>query len=93
MKKRKCPSKAGEVLRLLREVSGLTQEKLAAKMGVSRVWVYQIETHRRAGGLQFYKKAAWELGVPVAVFFARDCPAHDEETKAALEDLLNQYLR
>jgi len=52
-------------LRAWREHRGMTQEKLAAEAGVSKPYVSQIESGRRAGTAATLRKLAAALGVPV----------------------------
>ena len=49
----------GARIRLARRDAGLTQEKLAEKIGVSTVFVSQLESGSRAPGLDVYKRQAF----------------------------------
>ena len=50
-------------LRVYRDLRGLTQAALAAKTGVSRVTVAEIETGRKHGSIATLRALADELGV------------------------------
>lgn len=50
-------------LRVYRDLRGLTQAELAARAGVSRVTVAEIETGRKQGSIATLRKLADALGV------------------------------
>lgn len=57
---------AGEsVLRVWRELRGLSQSGLAAASGVNRVQIADIEARRRNGSLETARKLANALGVSI----------------------------
>lgn len=50
-------------LRVYRDLRGLTQEALAAKAGVNRVTVAEIETGRKQGSVESLRALANALGI------------------------------
>ncbi|HNW85121.1 MAG: helix-turn-helix transcriptional regulator [Candidatus Cryosericum sp.] len=61
-------TKAGATLRALREKSGLTQQNLAAFLGVDQSLISKFETGERSLGVEQLDQLAALLGVDVDVF-------------------------
>ncbi len=59
----------GRKLQKLRREKGLTQEKLAEKVGVSTTWIGYLETGYRRPNLKLVYKIARTLGVNVKDLF------------------------
>ncbi len=59
----------GRKVQKLRKKKGLTQEKLAEKIGVSTTWIGYIETGYRRPNLKMIYKIANALGVKVKDIF------------------------
>ncbi len=59
----------GRRIQKIRQEKGLTQEKLAEKVGVSTTWVGYIETGYRRPNLKLVYKIARILGVNVKDIF------------------------
>ena len=59
----------GRKVQKLRKEKGLTQEKLAEKVGVSTTWIGYIETGFRRPNLKMVYKIANVLGVKVKDIF------------------------
>lgn len=59
----------GRKVQKLRKEKGLTQEKLAEKIGVSTTWIGYIETGFRRPNLKMIYKIASSLGVKVKDVF------------------------
>lgn len=59
------PKKLGMTIKALREKRGLTQEALAARAGLHRVYVAQIEGQTKVPSLAALEKLARALGVKV----------------------------
>jgi DNA-binding XRE family transcriptional regulator len=59
-------------LRAWRDHRGWTQAELAAKSGVARDLIAQIETRRRNGSIQSMNRLARALGVPIEALIEED---------------------
>lgn len=59
----------GRRIQKIRKEKGLTQEKLAEKVGISTTWVGYIETGYRRPNLKMIYKVARALGVNVKDIF------------------------
>jgi transcriptional regulator with XRE-family HTH domain len=53
-------------LKTLRKSSGLTQQNLADKVGVSRIYIQALESNRRLPSMKLLQKLAQALGVELA---------------------------
>ena len=75
----------GTRIRLARRDAGLTQEKLAEKIGVSTVFVSQLESGSRAPGLETLVKLSQTLHVSLDLLVLGGAPGGDAEVfRAAL---------
>ena len=75
----------GMRIRLARRDAGLTQEKLAEKIGVSTVFVSQLESGSRAPGLETLVKLSQTLHVSLDLLVLGGAPGGDAEAcRAAL---------
>ncbi len=68
----------GDELRRVREATGLTQEKLAFRAGLSPEYVNRLETHKKAPSLEVFLRLCQALAVspgsllaPIAEHFER----------------------
>lgn len=59
----------GRKIQRIRKERGLTQEKLAEKVGISTTWIGYIETGYRRPNLKMIYKIASALGVKVKDIF------------------------
>lgn len=59
----------GRKIQKIRQEKGLTQEKLAEKVGVSTIWIGYIETGYRRPNLKMLYKIARTLNVSVKDIF------------------------
>ncbi len=59
----------GKQIKLLREKSGLTQEKLAEKSGISLDYLGKIEVNINKPGLKTLIKISNALDIPIKVLF------------------------
>ena len=69
----------GTRIRLARRDAGLTQEKLAEKIGVSTVFVSQLESGSRAPGLETLVKLSRTLHVSLDLLVLGGAPGGDAE--------------
>ena len=69
----------GARIRLARRDAGLTQEKLAEKIGVSTVFVSQLESGSRAPGLETLVKLSQTLHVSLDLLVLGGAPGGDAE--------------
>ena len=56
-------------IRALRQTRGLTQEELAARLGVSPTYIAHVETYWRGVSLPVLYRLARVFGVPLRDFF------------------------
>lgn len=66
----------GKRIRTLRQRTGLSQERFAAKAGLDRTYYAGIERGERNPSVKQLAKIATALGVPLARLFMED--AHEE---------------
>jgi transcriptional regulator with XRE-family HTH domain len=69
----------GATLRAIRRRAGLTVEKLAKDVGVSRSLISAIELGRVGPSLGTLRRIAKALNVPMAALFVEDDAAHDHD--------------
>ncbi|MEO0417984.1 MAG: helix-turn-helix transcriptional regulator [Pseudomonadota bacterium] len=71
----------GQALKLLRRYQGLNQSTLAAKLGVSRSYVSELESGNRTPSFDLLNRYADVFEVPVSslVFFAEALEADKQE--------------
>lgn len=82
----------GARIRLARRDAGLTQEKLAEKIGVSTVFVSQLESGSRAPGLETLVKLSRTLRVSLDLLVLGSAPGGDAQASLAalLEERSNR---
>ncbi|MDD5145199.1 MAG: helix-turn-helix transcriptional regulator [Candidatus Pacebacteria bacterium] len=68
-KNAKLPKSLGNKIQKRRKEIGLTQEELAFKVGISRVYIGYIEQGRYAPSLEVLQKIARALNTPISDFF------------------------
>lgn len=73
----------GQVIRDGRARSGLTQQALAEKAGVSRAWLARVESGHRKAEIEFVMRALGALDLSLAVV-PRTPPDVDPELAEAL---------
>lgn len=65
----KLPKTLGKKIQKIRKQTGLTQEKLAEKISVSRAYVGYIEQGRNSASLEVLEKIAKILKIPLKELF------------------------
>ena len=78
----------GTRIRLARRDAGLTQEKLAEKIGVSTVFVSQLESGSRAPGLETLVKLSQTLHVSLDLLVLGGAPGGDAEGRSPRQRML-----
>jgi HTH-type transcriptional regulator / antitoxin HipB len=78
------PAELGGYIMSVRRARGLSQEELATRLGVSRVWVGQIERGKASPRLDLVLRALNELEITLSVSTANELPvpAHDATSRA-----------
>ncbi len=74
-------------LKTLRKSSGLTQQNLAEKVGVSRIYIQALESNRRLPSMKLLQKLAHALGVEVADIV--ETFGGDRQNRFQIEELWN----
>lgn len=77
------PASVGALIRDRRRARGLDQADLAALVGVSRLWVNQIERGKPGASLGLVLRALAALGVTVAGHIDDGAPGRDEPSTIA----------
>lgn len=75
----KTPREIGMLVRDRRKAHGWTQDALAQRLGVSRLWVVQLEQGKSTAQIGLVLRALNELDVPMQV----DITPKDAATRAA----------
>jgi len=81
----------GFIIKQLRLAEGVTQGFLAEKLGISRVYLSQVERGRLQPGLNLLKSVSQECKIPLPLLFAydQDCQSPIfESLQGILTDLL-----
>lgn len=78
----------GNRIKSLRKAQRLTQQKLADKVEVSRIYVQALESNRRLPSMKLLQKLAPALNVEVSDLLA-DFSAHDKPGRIQLESMLD----
>lgn len=76
----KTPKEIGMLVRDRRKAHGWTQDALAQRLGVSRLWVVQLEQGKSTAQIGLVLRALNELDVPMQV----DIKPKDHATRAAV---------
>jgi len=74
-------------LKTLRKSSGLTQQNLADKVGVSRIYIQALESNRRLPSMKLLQKLAQALGVELADIV--ETFGGDRQNRFQIEELWN----
>ncbi len=74
-------------LKTLRKSSGLTQQNLADKVGVSRIYIQALESNRRLPSMKLLQKLAQALGVELADIV--ETLGGDRQNRFQIEELWN----
>ncbi len=77
----RTPSDLGKLLRARRKELGLDQQTLAARVGVSRLWIIEIEKGKPRAALGFVLRTLTALGLSLDVL-ADDRPRATTSTPA-----------
>lgn len=78
----------GSTIKSLRKAHNLTQQALADKVEVSRIYVQAIESNRRLPSMKLLKKLAPALDVEIADLLA-DLSIRGKPRRVQLESLIN----
>ena len=78
----------GNRIKTLRKAQHLTQQKLAEKVDVSRIYVQALESNRRLPSMKLLQKLAPALDVEVSDLLM-DFSAHDKPGRVQLESMLD----
>lgn len=68
-KNAKLPKSLGKKIQKIRKITGLTQEELAEKVGISRAYMGYIEQGRYSASLEVIEKVARVLKVKMSDLF------------------------
>jgi DNA-binding XRE family transcriptional regulator len=68
-KNAKLPKSLGKKIQKIRKITGLTQEELAEKVGISRAYMGYIEQGRYSASLEVIEKVARVLKVKMSNLF------------------------
>jgi transcriptional regulator with XRE-family HTH domain len=74
-------------LKTLRKSSGLTQQNLAERVGVSRIYIQALESNRRLPSMKLLQKLAQALGVEAADIV--ETFKGDRQNRFQIEELWN----
>ena len=74
-------------LKTLRKSSGLTQQNLADKVGVSRIYIQALESNRRLPSMKLLQKLAQALGVDLDDIV--ETLGGDRQNRFQIEELWN----
>src|SRR2546430_17595653 len=79
----------GAAVRGRRKDLGLSQADLAARAGVSRRWVYQLEAGKQTAALGLVLRVLDQIDIGLSLDSARKTP--DSERAVDLDSLLRRY--
>jgi len=81
----------GKLILMLRAAEGLSQAELAARLGVSRAHLSQIENGHKQPSLPLVRGLAEIFQIPVAVLLADENDA-ESDLMATLREMLGSFL-
>ena len=87
----------GFIIRRLRQVQGVSQEELAAKLGVTRTYLCMVENEKKKASLSFLRAVAAFFRIPVSLLvgwegFSDPDDQILQEVKRLFTDLLQARL-
>ncbi|MBL9116828.1 MAG: helix-turn-helix transcriptional regulator [Verrucomicrobiaceae bacterium] len=89
--KLRTPVDIGYLIRDQRKSRGWTQADLAARLGVSRLWVVQLEQGKDTAQIGLVMRVFNELGLPLQVAIG-DTVLNDKPANAVDQIDLNQFM-
>ncbi len=82
----RTPADIGALIRDRRKALGLDQAALAAKVGVSRLWINQVESGKSGANLGLVLRTLAALGVTLSVTTDNDgAPSGDQVTSPDID--------
>lgn len=76
------PQRVGETLKTMRELRGVTPLRMAKALGISRSYVYNLESGRKPLTYVLLARAAEFLDVPQIAIMRPECAADNDATEA-----------
>jgi putative transcriptional regulator len=86
----------GHRLKLFRVATDLKQAELAERLGVSKNYVYMVESGRREPSLEYLKAFSKEVDVPLSLLFLEPVKRKDAKGRKLIEKvvtLLAEYAK
>jgi len=81
----------GRIIKVIRAFEGIDQRTLAARMGVTRTYMSQIETGRKEPSLSFLKAFSKKFNIPLPLLFIGE-ENGNEEIREILKKVLISHL-
>lgn len=82
----------GLIIKRLRESEGLSQAKLAASLGITRVYLSQLENGKKQGSLDILRDIAARFDLPLSLLLAWEEPDGSNKVYRELRLLFSQLL-
>jgi HTH-type transcriptional regulator/antitoxin HipB len=86
----KTPMDVGHLVKDKRKKLGLTQELMAKKLGVSRLWLLQLEQGKTTVHLGMVLRALNDLGIMLEVDTSASSSVLREESARMLDDIIQR---
>lgn len=83
------PSELGAIIMTVRRHRGLSQEQLAERLGVSRVWLGQVERGKASPRLDLVLRVLNELQITLAAYTADEMPEPQQNTAPVAKTLID----
>ena len=86
--------KLGLRLKLFRVAAGLKQAELASRLGVTKNYIYMVESGRRKPSREYVENFSEVVDIPLSVIYLEPSNTKDAETRKLLEKvitLLSEY--
>lgn len=83
---------AGEIIRLIRIVDGISQGELAKRLNVTNAYLSQIENGRKEPSLSLLKVFSEQTRVPLPLLMIDSGNAAEDEIMGDLRKLLQNFL-
>jgi transcriptional regulator with XRE-family HTH domain len=78
----------GHRLKLFRVAASLKQPELAERLGVSKNYVYMVESGRREPSLEYLKAFSKEVDVPLSLLFLEPVKRKDAKGRKVIEKVI-----
>ncbi len=82
----------GLIIRRLRESESLSQAELAASLGITRVYLSQLENGKKQGSLDVLREIAGRFDVPLSLLLAWNESNDESKVYRDLKILFSQLL-